>query len=104
YYLKSAEEMALLFAETPEALRQTLEIEERCNVTLEFGKTRMPSFPLADPGYTEDSYLEALCEKGLEKRYGTKALSPEIRGRMTEELDVIRKTGFSGYFLIVHDF
>ena len=104
YYLKSAEEMALLFSETPEALRQTLEIEERCNVTLEFDKVHMPSFPLSDPGTTEDSYLAALCEKGLEKRYGAKASSPEIRGRMTEELDTIRKTGFSGYFLIVHDF
>lgn len=104
YYLKSAEEMAGLFAEVPEAVRRTVEIAERCNVTFEFGKTYMPSFPVPDIGLNEDSYLEKLCREGLERRYGGRASDPEILGRMAEELSIIRKTGFSGYFLIVRDF
>ncbi len=104
YYVKSAEEMGELFKETPEALRKTLEISERCHVTFEFGKTLMPTFPVPDKGVTEDGYLEKLCRDNLEKRYGPKAQDPEVKGRMDEELAIIRKTGFSGYFLIVWDF
>ena len=103
YYLKSAEEMAKLFAETPEALKRTLEIAERCHLTIEFGKTYMPSFPSPQAGVTEESYLEQLCRQALPKRYGEKAADAEIVQRMNEELSVIKKTGFSGYFLIVWD-
>jgi DNA polymerase III subunit alpha len=104
YYLKSGEEMAQLFSETPEAVRRTLEIAERCHVTLEFEKTYMPSFPVPEGASSEDAYLEKLCRENLEKRYKAKAHDPEIEGRMNEELSIIRKTGFSGYFLIVWDF
>jgi len=125
YYLKSPDEMAKLFAETPEALKRTLEIAERCNLTFEFGKTYMPSFPVprtagsplepAQPGLaprheaatqaglTEEAYLEELCRSGLPKRYGAKANDPEILQRMNDELAIIKRTGFSGYFLIVWD-
>ena len=104
YYLKSPEEMAQIFAEIPEALHKTLQIAERCNVSFEFDKTYMPSFPVPDKSSTEDAYLEKLSLEGLEKRFGAKAADPAIRGRMNEELAVIKKTGFSGYFLIVCDF
>jgi len=104
YYLKSAEEMAQLFGEMPEVLHRTLQIAERCNVTFEFEKTYMPSFPVPDKALTEDAYLEKLSLEGLEKRFGAKASDPAIRTRMNEELAIIKKTGFSGYFLIVCDF
>ncbi len=103
YYLKSAEEMTQLFAEIPDALRRTVEIAERCHLTLEFGKTYMPSFSVPEAGLSEDSYLEKICRQGLPKRYGAKAGDPEILQRMGDELAVIQKTGFSGYFLIVWD-
>jgi DNA polymerase-3 subunit alpha len=104
YFLKSPEEMARMFAEIPDSLRQTLDIAERCNLQLEFDKTLMPSFSVPAGIQDEPSYLEKLCLEGIVKRYGAKASDPEIRGRMTEELSIIRKTGFSGYFLIVWDF
>jgi len=103
YYLKSPEEMANLFAEMPEALQRTLTIAERCHLNLEFGKTLMPSFPVPDKHLNEDGYLAKLCQDNLEKFYGNKAFDPEVRGRMEEELSIIKKTGFSGYFLIVWD-
>ena len=104
YYLKSSEEMATLFSEIPEALRKTLVIAERCNLTIEFGKTYLPSFPIPDPLLNEDSYLEKLCQEGLKKRFVDHLKNPDIQSRMMEELSIIRKTGFSGYFLIVWDF
>jgi DNA polymerase III subunit alpha len=104
YYLKSVEEMSQLFSEIPDAVQRTLDISERCHLNLEFDKTYMPSFPVPDPDLNEDSYLEKLCVENLEKRFGSKAFDLEIRGRLNEELSIIRKTGFSGYFLIVWDF
>ena len=103
YYLKGPEEMAKFFAETPDALKRTLEIAERCHLTLEFGKTYMPSFPVPLNGVSEEAYLEQVCRAGLPKRYGAKAADPEILQRMNDELAVIKKTGFAGYFLIVWD-
>jgi DNA polymerase-3 subunit alpha len=103
YYLKSQEEMASLFGEIPGALRNTIEIAMRCNVELEFEKTRMPSFPLLPEGTTADAYLEKVCREGLPSRFGDKANEPEVQERLKEELSVITKTGFPGYFLIVWD-
>jgi DNA polymerase-3 subunit alpha len=103
YYLKSPEEMTKLFGEVPEALQRTVDIAERCHLTLEFGKTYMPSFPVPQTDVTEEAYLEELCRQGLPKRYGAKANDPGIVQRMEGELAVIKKTGFSGYFLIVWD-
>src|SRR5581483_2348997 len=51
----------------------------------------------------EPSFLEKLCLEGVVKRYGSKAADPDIRARMNDELSTIKKTGFSGYFLIVWD-
>ena len=101
YYLKSREEMEELFPEDQEALDNTLEIAERCNVQLEFGHLLLPEFPLP-PGETMDGYLRKLCEEGFPSRY------PEddgtARKRMEYELGIIRQMGYSGYFLIVWDF
>jgi DNA polymerase-3 subunit alpha len=104
YYLKSAPEMAEAFAEIPQAVAQTWEIAERCHVSLEFGKTLMPAFPVPEKGSDENAYLEKICREGLAKRYGEHAQDPAVQDRLKEELSVIKKTGFSGYFLIVWDF
>jgi DNA polymerase-3 subunit alpha len=103
YYLKGQEDMAALFGEIPGALRNTVEIAMRCNVELEFGKTRMPSFPLLPEKTTADAYLEKICREGLSARYGDRAQDPAVEARLREELSVIKATGFPGYFLIVWD-
>jgi DNA polymerase-3 subunit alpha len=103
-YFKTAEEMAVLFGEVPEALSNTVAIAERCEVTLEFGKPRYPAF---DPpaGQTREGYLRALCEEGLVRRYGDRAATdPALRTRLEYELGVLEQTGFVSYFLIVWDF
>lgn len=101
-HLKSPQEMEEFFHDTPEALENTNKIAERCNVTIEFGNTQLPYFPVPK-NTTPDSFLRDLCEKGLKKRFGEK-ISPEFRQRMDYELEIISKMGFSSYFLIVQDF
>jgi DNA polymerase-3 subunit alpha len=103
-YLKSAEEMAALFPEIPEALENTVRIAERCNMKMEFGKTNYPEY---DPpnGRDRREYLRELCFEGLRARYGENAeQNPELVNRLNYELSVIEKTGFISYFLIVWDF
>ncbi|MBO8136677.1 MAG: DNA polymerase III subunit alpha [Desulfotomaculum sp.] len=100
-YLKSAEEMEQVFGELHEALRNTVEIADRCNVELEFGKMHLPYYTVPE-GYTTDSYLEYLCYQGAKERYAE--LSTEVKKRLEHELNIIKKMGFSAYFLIVRDF
>ena len=101
FYLKSAEEMAALFAPYPEALDNTRRIAERCQVDFEFGVLHLPEFPVPE-GLDADEYLRVLCLERLPGRYGE--ITPDITGRLDYELEVIRKMGYSGYFLIVWDF
>ncbi|GAB4239185.1 MAG: DNA polymerase III subunit alpha [Candidatus Methylacidiphilales bacterium] len=103
FYLKSAEEMAALFADLPEALEATLEIADKCHVTIATDQNRYPAYPMP-PGKTREAYLRELCEAGLNRRYGARANDPEIRERLDFELSVIEKMGFVSYFLIVWDF
>ena len=102
YYLRSPQEMAELFGEVPESLSNTLEIAERCNVSLDFTEYHLPHFPVPD-GHTEESYLRHLCEQGLEKRYGRHSDDKVIRERLNYELGVIHNMGFDAYFIIVWD-
>ena len=102
YYLKSAEEMSRIFAEVPEALSNTLWIAERCNVDLGFKGYHLPDFPVPE-GYTAETYLRHLCEKGLEWRFGPRAQDPTVRERLDYELGIIHQMGFDAYFLIVWD-
>ncbi|HSE80965.1 MAG TPA: DNA polymerase III subunit alpha [Gaiellaceae bacterium] len=101
FYLKTPEEMAQDFAAYPQALRSTLELAERCSVSIELGVIRLPRFPTPD-GRDAFDYLVELCEKGLQKRYGT--VTPELQERLKFELKTIREMGFADYFLIVWDF
>ncbi len=103
-YFKNAEEMYKAFKDFPEAIETTLEIAEKCNLKIELGKNYLPHFPIPeDAGVkTPDEYLEKLAFEGLQRRY--KTITKEIESRLRYELDVIKKMGFSTYFLIVHDF
>lgn len=99
YYLKSYDEMRLMFTE--EELARTCEVAEKCDFEFEFGITKLPLFTKEDVSDNAE-YLARLCESGAEKRYGV--LSKEIRERLAHELSVIDKMGFTDYFLIVWDF
>jgi DNA polymerase-3 subunit alpha len=103
FYLRSPEEMNALFHEMPEALSNTLEIAERCNVDLSTKGYHLPRFPVP-AGYTVETYLRELCEEGLRRRYGdTRIHDPQLRERLEYELSVIHQMGFDAYFLIVWD-
>jgi DNA polymerase-3 subunit alpha len=100
YYMRSADEMAALFPDLPEALTNTLRVAEMCDLDLEFGSYHLPPFEVPQ-GYDPQSYLRHLCEEGLQRRYAE--ITPEIRQRLDYELDIIHKMGFDTYFLIVWD-
>ncbi|MBD1380102.1 DNA polymerase III subunit alpha [Metabacillus arenae] len=100
-YLKSAEEMAELFADNPEVLENSLHIAQRCHVKLELGITQLPTYP-APQGESADEYLERICLKGLKERFPQP--DDSYYKRLTYELDIIKKMQFSDYFLIVWDF
>jgi len=102
YYMRSPEEMANLFAEVPEALTNTVRVAEMCRVELGFGEYHLPRFQVPQ-GHTPESYLRALCEEGLQHRYGDLAGSDEVRERLEHELAIIHEMGFDTYFLIVWD-
>ncbi|MDP3954183.1 MAG: DNA polymerase III subunit alpha [bacterium] len=96
------EKMLEKFADIPEALENTAKIADMCNVEIELGNNKLPNFPLPE-NKTAEQYLRELSFAGLIKRYGTEP-GPEIIKRLEYELDVIQKTGFASYFLIVQDF
>ena len=100
FYLRSPEEVAGLFDDLPEAVENTQRIADMCRLELDFGELHLPRVALPE-GRTADEFLSELCWQGLEKRYGRPA--PEINERLSHELDVIRKTNFADYFLVVWD-
>jgi len=102
FYVKSAEEMARVFGETPEACRNTLAVAERCNLTLDFGRFHLPRYVVPE-NHTLESYLEQLAREGLLRRYGPSP-GDAIEARLVHELAIIEKMGFAGYFLVVWDF
>ncbi len=107
HYLKTAAEMRYLFRDIPEACDNTLEVAERVNVTIDFGNSALPEFPipanLAGANHKDgaDRYLRELTYAGARDRYGD--LTPEIESRLDYELAVVSDMGFSDYFLVVWD-
>lgn len=102
HYLKTAAEMRRAFSELPSSCDNTLWIAERCEVEIEFGRPRLPSFPLPE-GFADDAaYLEHLTFEGARKRWGDQ-LTDDVVERLAYELRVIADMGFSSYFLIVWD-
>ncbi len=101
FYFKDPDSMRKAFDWIPEALTNTLEIAEKCNLDLSFNKFHLPRFdPPKDT--KNDQYLHQLCTEGLAKRYPE--ITDEIQQRLDHELKTIEKMGFVSYFLIVWDF
>ncbi len=111
FYFRSAEEMEELFSYCPQALRNTVEVAEKCNLDLKLSQLQFPQFQVP-PGETLDSFLDKSARDGLERRMAKRAEreSGPIQGRefyqqrLEKEIGMIQKMGFSGYFLIVSDF
>jgi DNA polymerase III subunit alpha len=100
-YFKSPQEMTTLFPDLPEAMANTLEIAERCNVSIKV-KPQLP-VPAVPEGFAApDEYLQTISRMGLKEKYAH--VTPGLEERLEYELKVICSMGFAGYFLIVRDF
>lgn len=102
FYFKSEEEMRALFPDVPEAADNTVKIAQRCQVELEFGKTKLPAFFTPD-GSDNLEFFRRLCQEGLIRRYGEDP-PQEYRDRLEYEIRVISQMGYVNYYLIVWDF
>jgi DNA polymerase-3 subunit alpha len=100
FYLRSPQEMAELYQDIPQALENTERIAAMCNLDLEFGRLHLPEIELPE-GKSADDYLADLCHQNLQHYYPNP--TPEIEQRLQYELDVIKKTQFANYFLVVWD-
>ncbi len=107
FYFKSPEEMKRLFKDIPEAINNSIQISERCNLDLRFNQTLLPHYDVPND-LSLDSFMEGLAREGLERHLKMNSVSENEKGiyykRLAEELDVIKKMRYSGYFLIVWDF
>ena len=113
FFLKTAEQMAAVFAGHPEALRNTLLVAERCNVTIPKGQNHLPSFDVPAM-FTLDEYFEQVARDGFAQRLPRlqqlaaadqlRHTIDEYERRLEYELEMIRQMGYPGYFLIVWDF
>ena len=104
HYFKSADEMAALFKDLPEAIDSTVEIAQRCAFR---PRTHAPILPRFAKGGDEAKELERQARAGLKRRLQAGALAGELEAyweRLNIELDIINRMGFPGYFLIVADF
>jgi DNA polymerase-3 subunit alpha len=101
FYLKAPHEMAEVFHDVPQALWNTLEIAQKCNLILDFGRTMLPNYEVP-PGHTIESYMSKLAWDGLKERFET--ITPDLEERLRFELSIIEQMGFAAYFLIVWDF
>ncbi|MEL6636763.1 MAG: DNA polymerase III subunit alpha [Bacteroidota bacterium] len=102
FYFKTQAEMGQLFKDVPQALDNTVEIYDKIE-TLQLARdVLLPNFPLPEKFKTQDDYLRHLTYVGAKRRYGT--ITPQIEERLNFELEVIRQSGYPGYFLIVQDF
>lgn len=117
YHVHTVEEMETLYYDMPEVLINTLEIEDKCNVEIEFGNYKLPKYPIPK-GYTDKTYLEKLVWDGFEERFGKTVEEFQIKvgesdrekaeeefqerkDRIKFELDTVFRMGYQGYFFIV---
>ncbi|MEW6375399.1 MAG: DNA polymerase III subunit alpha, partial [Thermodesulfobacteriota bacterium] len=110
FYFRSPQEMTDLFKNIPEAISNTMEIAEQCNLELKFEEKHIPKYSVPS-GESLDSHLEKLSQEGLERRLASLQEKNEVKERsaqywirLEEELKIIKSMGYSGYFLIVADF
>jgi DNA polymerase-3 subunit alpha len=115
FYLKTREEMGEKFREVPEAVINTSAVAEMCELEIPFNENHYPVFKMAPEIKLEaPDYLRHLCDQGLKERYGVDPAHPDqsldpvlaktLVERVSYELEIIAKTGFLDYFLIVWDF
>jgi DNA polymerase III subunit alpha len=113
FYVKGPDEMRRVFAEHPEAADNTMRIAERINLSLDVHGYHLPKFPVP-PNEDLSSYLMKVARAGLERRlsamahlFAAKQKKHEVQeywDRLEREIDIIKKMGFPGYFLVVWDF
>ena len=114
FFVKTADEMARIFPDSPGVMQRTMEIAERCNFKLQPVDNPFPEFSVP-AGHTIDSHFEQVCREGLKKRLETAVRQLELRGvqrvpvseyesRLSFEIDIIKQMKYAGYFLIVWDF
>lgn len=123
FYVKSPEEMSDIFADIPEAVKNTQEIVQKCNLEIKLGDATPPNFKFANeqaqklginlpnPGIEYDQkndecLFEAVCKKGLDERlkFIDSAKHEQYRERLNREIEIIKNMKFAGYMLIVADF
>ncbi|MDR3048887.1 MAG: DNA polymerase III subunit alpha, partial [Elusimicrobiota bacterium] len=102
FYYRSPEEMINLFSYKPDALKNTLAIAEKINLEIDTNALYLPKFAIPKEFKDDNDYLEKLCWEGLKQRYPN--TQKEHEDRLNHELTIIKKMGFSSYFLIVQDF
>ncbi|MBL7829048.1 MAG: DNA polymerase III subunit alpha [Saprospiraceae bacterium] len=102
FYFKTQAEMGALFHDVPEALDNTLEIVDKCEILKLKQDILLPNFVIPKEFMTQDDYLRHITFEGAKERY--KEITPEIEDRLNFELNTVRTMGFAGYFLIVSDF
>jgi DNA polymerase-3 subunit alpha len=113
FFLKTAEQMAAVFPDHPEAIANTLRIAERCNVDLSGTVNHLPNFDVP-AGFTLDEYFEHIVREGFQMRLTRlkelqakgvlKHTIDEYERRLTYEIDMIKQMKYPGYFCIVWDF
>ncbi len=101
FYLKSGDQMSLLFSSFDKAVENTVKIADMCNFEFEFGNIKLPLFDIGDMDH--DTYLKEKCYEGLNRLYNEKEKSKAAE-RLEYELSVISKMGYTDYYLIVQDF
>jgi DNA polymerase III subunit alpha len=103
-YFKSSEEMKKIFKKYKDAIENTLEIDEKIDLKLNFGEYHFPIFPIPKESKAKspDDYMELLARRGLEKKFEN--ITEEIDNRFNFEIKTIKEMGFAGYFLVVQDF
>jgi DNA polymerase-3 subunit alpha len=113
FFLKTAEQMAAVFKDYPEALKNTMLVADRCNVTIPKGQNHLPSFAVPE-GSTLDQYFEQVAREGFAQRLTrlrqlqsagqARNSVEEYEKRLDYEIAMIHQMGYAGYFLIVWDF
>ncbi len=107
FYVKSGQEMETLFSDYPGACERTVEIASRCHVRFDTDQLHLPNYPVPE-GYSIEAFLEKCARDGLlvrlSKPVARRHPDGDYESRLNDELDIIRRMGFPGYFLVVWDF
>ncbi len=103
-FFKTSEEMKTLFEDLPEALINSIKIAKKCNFGFDNTNHVLPEFSTPEK-YTIDDFLTMEANEGLLNLAKNQTINKQVYNlRLIEELEIIKRTGFSGYFLIVADF